>query len=163
MPMRHGCLIIRCLVMQIELQNKIFFAEVERQLAEGHTVTIKVKGHSMTPLLRDGRDSVVVRAVRSEDIKLGQLMFFRYRGAWVMHRLCRIDGECLTFAGDGNYRKQESVLRSDVVATVIAVRRKDGRVVSCDSRRWHRASTLWLALHPFIRRVILSIIHRLKL
>ncbi len=149
--------------MQIEFQNRVFFAEVERQLSEGHAVTFTVKGHSMMPLLREGRDSVVVRAVKDGDIRIGQILFFRYRGMWVMHRLRSIVGDRLVFAGDGNCRLTESVFRSDVVATVVAVRSKRGRVISCDSKRWRVVSWLWLSLHPFIRRVILSLIRRLKL
>ena len=34
------------------LTNRLFFEQVEAMLAEGHEVQIRMKGHSMRPLLR---------------------------------------------------------------------------------------------------------------
>lgn len=148
----------------IKIQNRDFFAEVERELIKGNSVTIKVRGFSMMPLLRDGRDSVVARKVREDDIKVGQVMFFRYRDTWIMHRLRSIDGDRLTFVGDGNnYLQQEHVHRLDVVATVVAVKRDDGREISCQSLRWRLLSSLWLMLRPTFGRIILGINRRLNL
>ena len=151
-------------IRNITIQNKDFFAEVERELVKGSSVTIKVRGFSMMPLLRDGRDSVVVRKVREDDIKVGQVMFFRYRDSWIMHRLHSIDGERLTFVGDGNhYLQQERVDRLDVVATVVAVKRDDGKEISCQSLRWRFLSALWLMLRPNFGRIILGINRRLNI
>ena len=44
------------------LPNELFFEQVEAVLAEGQLVQIRMKGHSMRPLLRNDRDRVVVRA-----------------------------------------------------------------------------------------------------
>ncbi len=44
----------------ILLPNQLFFAEVEAMLAEGREVQIRMKGHSMRPLLRSERDRVVL-------------------------------------------------------------------------------------------------------
>ena len=38
------------------LTNRLFFEQVEAMLAEGHEVQIRMKGHSMRPLLRNERD-----------------------------------------------------------------------------------------------------------
>ena len=58
----------------MRLNNKIFFAEVEELLAEGRQVTILVRGNSMRPLLRDGRDKVILRKANDEDIKIGAVL-----------------------------------------------------------------------------------------
>ena len=58
MARRHGCRAKRFLAMQIS--NDIFFAEVERLLGEGGEVVITIRGNSMQPMLRDGRDKVVL-------------------------------------------------------------------------------------------------------
>ncbi len=147
--------------MKIEIQNKIFFEEVEKRLAQGEQVMLRVRGCSMMPLLRDGRDSVVIRAVRDEDVKIGKILFFRYHGSWVMHRLKSIDGENLIFAGDGNYRKLEHATRDELVATVITVCRASGSEWDCEGRLWRVLSFAWLSLPPFVRRVILAINRRM--
>lgn len=47
--------------MKKEVANDIFFAEVERLLARGESVTMLVRGDSMRPLLRDRIDRVTIR------------------------------------------------------------------------------------------------------
>ena len=147
----------------MRLKNDIFFAEVEQLLAEGRQVTILVRGNSMRPLLRDGRDKVVLRKANDEDIKKGAVMLFRYRGSHVMHRVRKIEGDVVIFEGDGNYKLQEVVTRKDIVAVVEAVVRPSGRRIECSSRRWRFLSFMWLSQARIERRVILGIMRRLKL
>ena len=45
------------------LTNRLFFEQVEAMLAEGHEVQIRMKGHSMRPLLRNERDIAVLTRV----------------------------------------------------------------------------------------------------
>ena len=47
----------------ILLPNQLFFAEVETMLAEGREVQIRMKGHSMRPLLRSERDIAVLTPI----------------------------------------------------------------------------------------------------
>lgn len=147
----------------MRLKNDIFFAEVEQLLAEGRQVVILARGNSMRPLLRDGRDKVVLRKANDEDIKKGAVMLFRYRGSHVMHRVRKIEGDVVIFEGDGNYKMQEIALRKDIVAVVEAVVRPSGRRIECSSRRWRILSFMWLSQARIERRVILGIMRRLKL
>ena len=147
----------------MRLNNKIFFAEVEELLAEGRQVTILVRGNSMRPLLRDGRDKVILRKAIDEDIKKGAVMLFRYRGSHVMHRVTRIEGDVVIFEGDGNYKLQEVASRKDIIAVMETVVRPSGRRIECSGRRWRVLSCVWLSQARFVRRVILGIMRRLKL
>ena len=147
----------------MRLNNNIFFAEVEELLAEGKQVTILVRGNSMRPLLRDGRDKVVLRKANDEDIKKGAVMLFCYRGSHVMHRVTKIEGDVVVFEGDGNYKLQEVATRKDIVAIVEAIVRPSGRLIECSSRRWRFLSFMWLSQARLERRVILGIMRRLKL
>ena len=147
----------------MRLNNNIFFAEVEELLAEGKQVTILVRGNSMRPLLRDGRDKVVLRKAIDEDIKKGAVMLFRYRGSHVMHRVTKIEGDVVVFEGDGNYKLQEVATRKDIVAIVEAIVRPSGRRIECSSRRWRFLSFMWLSQARLERRVILGIMRRLNL
>lgn len=45
------------------LSNRLFFEQVEAMLAEGHEVQIRMKGHSMRPLLRNERDIAVLTPI----------------------------------------------------------------------------------------------------
>lgn len=147
----------------MRLNNKIFFAEVEELLAEGQQVTILVRGNSMRPLLRDGRDKVILRKANDEDIKIGAVLLFRHRGSHVMHRVTKIEGDVVIFEGDGNYKLQEVASRNDIIAVMETVVRPSGRRIECGGRRWRVLSFVWLSQARFVRRVILGIMRRLKL
>lgn len=149
--------------MKLQVDNKIFFAEVENLLAEGESVTVRVRGCSMMPHLRDGKHSVVVRRCEAEDIKLGAVMFFEYRGQWIMHRLRKIEGDRLIFAGDGNYKLEEVVGRDALRGVVTDIISPSGYKFSCDSFKWRFKSGAWLMLPAIVRRYMLAIIRRLKL
>lgn len=145
----------------MKLSNERFFAQVESLLSTGEEVAIRIKGHSMTPLMVNGKDIAILRNTTDADIKVGAVALFRYRGAHVLHRIEKIEGDRITFAGDGNYKIKEIATRSDIVAVMVAVKRASGRRVECSDRRWRWQSSAWLALPPFARRVILGIRRRL--
>lgn len=143
------------------IDNGIFFREVERLLDEGDSVTIRVRGNSMRPLLRDGRDRIILRKYAEEDVREGAVMLFRYRGMYCVHRIVRVEGDTIVFAGDGNYRMEERASRGDLMAVMRAVLRPNDSIVECDSLRWRAASALWLALPQIVRRYVLGALRRL--
>ena len=149
--------------MKLELRNDIFFAEVERMISEGQSVTIPVKGQSMRPMMRSDKDKVILTAHSDNDIKQRAVMLFRHKGYHIMRRIITTDGNDITFAGDGNYRKTEQATKDDIVAQVTAIIRPSGHVILLDSRRWRIYSTLWLALPKIARRFILGLTNKLKL
>ncbi|MFR5934288.1 MAG: S24/S26 family peptidase [Alistipes shahii] len=118
----------------ILLPNQLFFAEVEAMLAEGREVQIRMKGHSMRPLLRSERDQVVLTPCTDPArLRPGDVVLFRCCGRHILHRIVRRDGERLTLAGDGNYRITEQCTTRDVAGIAVRVIRASGRVVGCDS------------------------------
>ncbi|MBO4992650.1 MAG: hypothetical protein J6C60_00135 [Alistipes sp.] len=145
----------------MKLSNELFFAQVESLLSTGEEVEILVKGHSMTPLMLSGKDVAILRSATDADIKVGAVVLFRYRGAHVLHRIEKIEGDRITFAGDGNYKIKEVATRQDIVAVMVAVKRSSGRRVECSGKSWRWQSRAWLMLPEFARRVILGIRRRL--
>ncbi|MGN1214760.1 MAG: S24/S26 family peptidase [Candidatus Cryptobacteroides sp.] len=136
------------------LENSAFFAAVEQMIASGKSVTITPKGNSMMPFIRSGKDSVLLSPVRG-DLKVGDIVLFRLSGRHILHRLCAVDGEMLVSMGDGNIRGEEHFRRSDVVAVVTGIRRKDSKDFKAPGK-----GTLWRFLRPF-RRIILGIYRRI--
>ena len=132
-------------------------------IGEGQRVTIPVKGFSMRPMMRSEKDKVTLTAHTDKDIKIGAVMLFKHKGHHIMHRIVGIEGDKITFAGDGNYRITEQAAREDIVAKVTAIIRPSGRTVSLDSRRWRVYSVIWLALPRIVRRYILGVANKLKL
>ena len=146
------------------ISNDIFFAQVEELLSEGQSVIIRVKGHSMRPFMRSDRTQVRIAPLTDSErkaLRVGDIVLFRYRGRHIMHRIRRIDEDKITLAGDGNYRIWEQCSPQDVVGIISDVISFNGRTISCHTRLWRNASTLWLAIPQILRRVILAILAKL--
>lgn len=136
------------------LDNELFFAEVERMLAEEHFVTLRSKGSSMFPFITGGRDSVVLQ--KSRDINAGDIVLARIPGkGHVLHRVYKADGDRLTLMGDGNLHAKEECTKSDVAGKVTEIIR-DGRHVHCSAPAEWRKAAVWMKLLP-VRRLLLCV------
>lgn len=142
----------------MKIPNELFFEYLETLLAEGREVELRVKGYSMRPLLRSGRDVVVLKPCDGRKVQLGDLVLCRIKGRHILHRIVRIGAEEVTLAGDGNYRVTERCTRADIKAAVVRIIRPSGRVIECGSTTWQRQSRCWLALPPWIRRQLLRVL-----
>lgn len=143
------------------VDNRLFFAQVEAVLAEGGEVQIRMRGHSMRPWLRDGRDIAVIAPCDGEQAVRGDVVLFRYRGGHVLHRVVSRDGDRLLLAGDGNYRLREQCRAEDVCGRLVRIIRPSGRIVACDSRRWRWQSRCWTAMPALARRLLLGVLWRI--
>ena len=75
--------------------NDIFFAQVESEIAAGRSVRFKVKGHSMYPLLRNGKDEVTLSPLEKVPA-VNDIVLFRYHGKHILHRIISIEGDTYT-------------------------------------------------------------------
>lgn len=143
----------------ILLPNQLFFEQVEAMLAEGREVQIRMKGHSMRPLLRSERDQVVLSPCTDPArLQPGDIVLFRTYGRHILHRIVRRDGDRLTLAGDGNYRITEQCTTRDVIGVATRAIRASGRTVGFDSPGWRLRSRLWLSIPPWLRRQLLRVL-----
>ena len=145
------------------IDNDTFFADVLRLLDQGKQVTIPVKGFSMLPFIRGGKDLVVLEkageVLRADDIVLFHVGP-REGGRYVMHRILSIDGDAVDIQGDGVPKIHEHVRRSQVIAKAVAILRGGKRRVDPYSPGQHRLVHFWQWLRP-VRRYILFIYRHL--
>lgn len=142
-----------------DIPNDLFFDEVRHQLAEGRTVTIRVRGWSMRPFLEHDRDRVVLSAVPASgaavyDVALAQDAAGRY----LLHRVVErhADGS-LTLRGDGNVRGTEHIPPGHVIAVVRGFYRPQGLrgqecYFSAQGEAWRKYSAWWMARSSRQRR-----------
>ena len=123
---------------------------------------LRVKGFSMRPFLRNGRDVVVLSPMEGVEVCEGMVVLFRHGGKHILHRVRRVgqDGT-LRIEGDGNYRIIERATLGDVVAWVSEVRLNgaDGgfRYGSC---RWRIRSVLSL-IFKSLRTLAIDVKHKI--
>lgn len=132
--------------------NDVLLGEVAAVLQEGREAILTPTGNSMLPFIRSGKDRVLLR--KQDRYAVGDIVLAHFGGRYVLHRIVALDGDAVTLMGDGNLRGQEKGRADEIVGTVAAVIRPDGR------RRAPGKGRVWRALKP-VRRYLLAIYRRL--
>ncbi|MCB9017443.1 MAG: S24/S26 family peptidase [Paludibacteraceae bacterium] len=143
------------------IPNEILLGCAKQMLAEGHTVTLRVAGYSMRPLLEHRRDSVVLAAAEGcklHDVVLAEIEPDHY----VLHRVVALQGENVTLMGDGNLYGCEHCLRGDVVGVVTNFLRR-GNDYGCDNRLVRCYVAVWLRMRTIRRWLLLGYRIQLKM
>lgn len=140
--------------MKMLVNNETLLDCAEQMLNEGHSVTIRVAGYSMRPLLEHRRDDVTLAKADPDHLQLYDVLLFKVNGRYVLHRLISMDDGKLTFMGDGNLQGTESCSKEAVVGIAVGMLRK-GRKINCRAR-WFRAyGRVWNALRPIRKWLLL--------
>ena len=140
------------------LSNDIFFAQVESEIAAARSVRFKVKGNSMFPLLRNGKDIVFVSPVNQPIVKK-DVVLFTHKGRHVLHRVIKIEGNAYTIQGDGVYASREYCTGVDIIGVVTHVAREGGEMVPLNGFRYRLYSNFWCAT-SFARKYLLYILRK---
>ena len=141
-------------IATLELPNEILLKEVRTLIADGHDVTLRVRGVSMRPFLEDRRDKIVL--TRAQDVKVGDAVLAEIApGKYVFHRIVKIVGERVTLKGDGNIYGTEECGLADIVASTKWFIRKEC-YYSPKGPAWRWYSVLW-PQWSFARRVLLKL------
>lgn len=140
-----------------QVDNAVFLPEVVALIAEGHTVTLPLRGRSMRPFLEDGRDKALLAAptdIATGDVVLAEIA----KGHFVLHRIISINPWMVTLLGDGNMT-MESCRPHDIQAKAIGFYRKGrNKPDMTTDLKWRLYSAVWTKLRP-IRRYLLFLAH----
>lgn len=117
-------------------------------IAQGKEVSVTITGNSMSPFLVHGRDQILIEKPPAH-LKKGDMGFFqRSNGAYVMHRICRVDGQGnYWFVGDGQTMIEGPVEREQIFGIVTAVSRK-GKWIGPGAFWWEFFRKVWLRVIP---------------
>lgn len=147
---------------KLTINNDEFFASVKEMLASGHDVTIPVKGYSMLPFIRGGKDLVVLRS--PGEVKKDDIVLFHVGpeegGRYVMHRIISVDGKNVDIMGDGVPKNHEYVTIENIVGKAICILRGGKKPIDPYSKSELRKVHLWQRLLP-LRRYILFVYRHL--
>ena len=141
-------------VRTIVIPDDELLPQVKQLVSEGHTVTIRVKGNSMRPLLENERDKAIISPfsiLNKGDIVLAEI----FSDKFVLHRIIRICDNHVTLMGDGNIRGVEECMVDNVIGLVTSVVR-NGEVWQSTDLRWRLLRYIWPRL-KFVRRYLLAV------
>ncbi len=143
------------------------FPLMEEKLKLGGKVTFKPHGVSMLPLIRQGRDSVVIEKFNG-NAKVGDVIFFRRpNGQFVLHRIIGRDKDGYVLCGDNQWQKERGVREEWIIGIMTGVLR-DGIAAELDCERYRKYirrlkySRLLLFIKHKGRRLKEEIIKRIK-
>lgn len=141
-------------MQQLIVPNHVLLPEVERQLACGTSVTLRVKGNSMLPFITGDRDSVVLKQTNQPE--KGDIVLARLAdGCYVLHRIIALQGKEVVLRGDANLAGTERCCMSNLSGKVIKIIR-NGKYVDAESPAEKCKATLWETALP-IRRYLLAL------
>lgn len=135
-------------------------------LAEGRSVRFSPKGGSMLPMLRQGKDSVILSPVPGKLRKYDIPLYRRENGQYVLHRIIAV-GDTYTCMGDNQFSPEPGIRADQIIGVVTAFCREEYQIpvtrlgyrIYC--RLWHYARPLrrffrraagWLKRHGILSK-----------
>ncbi len=117
----------------------------------------KTVGFSMRPLIREGKDTVIIKKRPEGRCKKYDTVLFTRpgvegRGKYILHRILRVNPDGTYWIVGDNCTSGEIVREENVLGVLIAVNRK-GRKVEVTSRKYQLYVRLWCA--PYRMRFFL--------
>ena len=138
------------------------FDAIKQTLSEGYDVEFTVTGNSMWPILCHQRDSVIISACNTEEIKKGDtVLYCPIPEKYLLHRVTHIKEGKFKAAGDGNCFYDGTFPTDCIVAKVTAYIRK-GKKYTADSLIMKLWSFCWRLLFP-ARKTLLWLFRKISL
>lgn len=132
-----------------QVKSDILFPLVIECLSNGQKARITVTGNSMSPFLKEIRDSVELAGTQFDHIKRGDIVLIRrLTGAYVLHRVLRKKKDCFFMVGDAQQWIEGPLKPDQLIAKVTKVWRK-GKEIECERLLWKIPALLWLRLRAY--------------
>ena len=111
-----------------------------------------ISGNSMSPFLIHGRDTVYLSKL-TRPVKRGDVLLYqRENGAYVLHRVYKIERNTLTMIGDAQTVPERGIRPEQVIAVMTSALRK-GRRQAPGCFWWAFFEKVWIRMIPLRRPV----------
>lgn len=126
------------------MSNTTTFEEVLEK--EGTLIYTNV-GDSMFPLIREGRDLIVISKCNGRLNKYDVPLYKRNDGKYVLHRIIKVRDEDYLICGDNRWRIEKGITDRNIIGVLTRVIR-DGEELSFDSGKYKIYEFFWCTLFP---------------
>ena len=124
---------------------------IRERLEHGQNVHFSPRGTSMLPMLRQGRDTLILSPLPEGSLKKFDLpLYQRKDGQYVVHRIVKV-GESYTCIGDNQFRLESGLAHEQMIALVTGFTR-DGREHSVEELTYRLYCRFWHYSRP-VRRI----------
>ena len=101
-------------------EYKVHLSEIwglmQEQIENGGEVKFSPKGISMLPLIKEGRDSVILKKAPDHLKKYDVVLYRRANGDFVLHRVVGVKKDCYIMCGDNQYSYEKNVSKDSILA-----------------------------------------------
>ena len=127
---------------------------IRERLAAGESVRFSPHGTSMLPMLKDGRDQVILSPLPAKLKKYDLPLYQRQNGQYVLHRIVKVkDG--YTCMGDNQFVPEPGLQYEQMVGIVTGFTHK-GKEYSTICLNYKMYCRVWCAARP-IRHLLIKI------
>ncbi len=132
----------------------------EEILEEEGLLVYSSVGSSMWPLIRQGRDLLVIRRQSGRLKKYDVPLYRRDSGQYVLHRILKVRENDYVICGDNRWHRETGITDRHILGVLTAIIR-DGKELSVTDRRYRLYVCLWCGLFP-VRASLLRSLYILK-
>ena len=145
------------------LSPEVLLEEYRRILAEESRIQalpLVISGYSMTPFLMHDRDTVYLSRLDRQPKRGDMLLYRRDSGAYILHRVVRVEDGVCTMVGDAQVQLEPGIRRDQIIAIVTAADRK-GKRQKPGCFWWEFFEKVWLRMIP-LRPYVMALYGRLS-
>lgn len=126
----------------------------EEELKEKGILVYTNVGTSMRPLIRQGKDVMIIKSVDNccKLKKMDVPLYKRENGQYVLHRIIKVTKDGYVIRGDNTYSNEYGVTDSQILGVLSGVIR-NGKEISVNSLGYRVYSYFWLYTY-YIRKVV---------
>lgn len=117
-------------------------------------------GDSMLPLIRQGKDLLIISKVEGRLKKYEVPLYKRDSGQYVLHRILKVRDQDYVICGDNRYQKEYGITDRHIIGVLTGIVR-DGKEISVDCIKYKLYVHLWCDFF-YVRAFVLRMKHFLK-
>lgn len=122
----------------------------EEYLAQYGELTYRIKGVSMLPMLKQGRDLFTVTAKGPQRCRKYDIVLYRRPPEeYVLHRIIEVREHDYVILGDNCINKEYGIRDEDILGVMTSFVRNEKTILVTDWR-YRLYSHFWVVIHPLI-------------
>lgn len=128
----------------------------EAELAEKGKIIFPNRGVSMRPLIREGKDLMIIEKPRGRLKRYDGALYKRKDGSYILHRVLKVRENDYVICGDNCVKKEYGITDEMILGVLTGVIR-NGRELSATDKRYRLYVHLWCDLF-YLRVAILYLV-----
>ncbi|MBR6385943.1 MAG: S24/S26 family peptidase [Ruminococcus sp.] len=133
----------------------------EEELKKNGKLVYTNVGDSMKPLIRQGRDLLVIEPVHGRLKKYDVPLYKRDSGQYVLHRILKVRKNDYVICGDNRWQKEYGITDRHIIGVLTAVIRDGKKNIPVTDRKYLAYVHIWCDFFP-VRAFAVRVYRKLK-